>query len=153
MYTFVVVVHIIVCALLVLTVLLQQGKGAEIGAVFGSSEAVFGGAGPATFLNKVTTVLAVIFMVTSLGLTYLAAHRTGGSVMQGVEVSVPAPKAVPGQEKVGGSGVSGPAATNEKKAAADDVSQKPHSSSSGTGQAGSARSAPGDASGGASVPE
>jgi preprotein translocase subunit SecG len=90
MYTFVVVLHIIVCVVLVLSVLLQQGKGAEVGAVFGSSEAVFGSAGPASLLSKITTAVAVVFMVTSLCLTYLAAHHEGGSVMKGVgEVAVP----------------------------------------------------------------
>ncbi len=90
MYTLVVTIHIIVCIILVLTVLLQQGKGAEVGAVFGSSEAMFGSAGPASALNKLTTVVAIIFMITSLGLTYLAAHRTGSSVMESVKVQAPA---------------------------------------------------------------
>ncbi len=148
MYTFVVVVHIIVCALLVLTVLLQQGKGAEIGAVFGSSEAVFGGAGPATFLNKVTTVLAVIFMITSLGLTYLAAHRTGGSVMQGVEVTAPAANVVPGKEKVGPK-VSEPTA-NEEKTTTGAAPEKARSSSVGANQTGGSRSTTGGVPGSAS---
>ncbi len=90
MYTVVVTIHIIVCVILVLTVLLQQGKGAEVGAVFGSSEAMFGSAGPASALNKVTTVVAIVFMITSLALTYLAAHRTGDSVMEGIKVETPA---------------------------------------------------------------
>ncbi len=90
MYTVVVTIHIIVCVILVLTVLLQQGKGAEVGAVFGSSEAMFGSAGPASALNKVTTVVAIIFMITSLVLTYLAAHRTGDSVMEGIKTEAPA---------------------------------------------------------------
>ena len=90
MYTVVVTIHIIVCVILVLTVLLQQGKGAEVGAVFGSSEAMFGSAGPASALNKVTTVVAIIFMLTSLALTYLAAHRTGDSVMEDIKVEAPA---------------------------------------------------------------
>ncbi len=89
MYTVVVTIHIIVCIVLVLTVLLQQGKGAEVGAVFGSSEAMFGSAGPASALNKVTTVVAIIFMITSLALTYLAAHRKGNSIMEGVKVEAP----------------------------------------------------------------
>ena len=90
MYTVIVTIHIIVCIILVLTVLLQQGKGAEVGAVFGSSEAMFGSAGPASALNKVTTVVAIVFMITSLTLTYLAAHRKGDSVMEHVKVEAPA---------------------------------------------------------------
>jgi preprotein translocase subunit SecG len=101
MYTLVVVVHIIVCTVLVLTVLLQHGKGATMGAVFGSSETIFGSAGPATFLSKVTTGTAILFMVTSLTLTYFAAHEVTESVMEDVPVTtqplapeIPAP-AVP----------------------------------------------------------
>ncbi len=90
MFTLLIVLHIIICFLLVVTVLLQQGKGAEIGAVFGSSEALFGSSGPVTFLNKITTVLAALFMVSSLALTYVGAHRGSGSIMQGVVKTAPA---------------------------------------------------------------
>ena len=114
MYSILIVIYVIVCVLLVLTVLLQQGKGAEIGAVFGSSDTIFGSAGPASFLNKITSGLAVLFMVLALVLTYLSAHRVEDSIMQDVEVitvpvttetveTVPAP--VTGVEKpVQGSG-------------------------------------------------
>ena len=96
MFAFILTIHIIVCILMVLIVLLQQGKGAEVGAVFGSSEAIFGATGPTTFLGKMTAVLAVIFMVTSIGLTYLSAHRTAGSVMESVPASRPQqPQAMP----------------------------------------------------------
>jgi preprotein translocase subunit SecG len=87
LYSVLIVVHIITCVLLVLTVLLQQGKGAEIGAVFGSSDTIFGSAGPASFLHKLTTGLAVVFMVSSLVLTYLSAHKVEDSVMQDVQVT------------------------------------------------------------------
>ncbi len=86
MYTLLVTIHIIICIFLVCIVLLQKGKGAEIGAVFGSSEALFGAAGPATFLNKLTTVTAVLFMLTSLGLTYMSAKMSNKSVMDSVQV-------------------------------------------------------------------
>lgn len=89
MYAFVVSLHIVACIVLVLSVLLQQGKGAEVGAVFGSSEAVFGSSGPSSLLSKITTAVAIVFMVTSLSLTYLAAHNDGGSIMKGIE-SAPA---------------------------------------------------------------
>ncbi|OCC14561.1 Preprotein translocase subunit SecG [Dissulfuribacter thermophilus] len=100
MFTVLVIIHTIVCILLVGTVLLQQGKGAEVGAVFGSSEAIFGSTGPTTFLSKMTSVLAVLFMLTSLGLTYLASHRGAASVMQDVSTVAPvkapeAPAALP----------------------------------------------------------
>ena len=58
-----------------------------MGAVFGASETVFGSAGPASFLHKLTSGVAVVFMMTSLGLTYLSAHKGGDSVMQGVSVT------------------------------------------------------------------
>jgi len=67
--------------------LLQQGKGAAIGAVFGSSDTIFGSAGPASLLHKLTTGLAVLFMVSSLVLTYLSAHKVEDSIMQDVEVT------------------------------------------------------------------
>ena len=89
MYTLVIVIHIVICFFLVCSVLLQKGKGAEIGAVFGSSEALFGSTGPITFMNKFTSVVAVLFMITSLTLTYLSAHKGTGSVME--DVAAPAP--------------------------------------------------------------
>ncbi len=95
MFTFLVVIHVIACTVLVITVLLQQGKGAEVGAVFGSSEAIFGSSGPATLLSKVTTVSAVVFMLTSLSLTYLSIHSRGESVMRKVQQAPVAPAQLP----------------------------------------------------------
>ena len=73
MTTFLVVLHVIVAIFLIAVVLLQRGKGAEIGAVFGggASGTVFGGRGAGNFLTKLTTASAVIFMGTSLSLSYL----------------------------------------------------------------------------------
>lgn len=77
------IVHVIVCILLILVVLLQAGKGANMGAVFGgSSQTIFGSSGPGTFLGKMTTAVAVIFMLTSLTLSY-SASRKGSSLMEG----------------------------------------------------------------------
>jgi len=81
--TVVVVLHIIVCISMVLVVLLQSGKGANMGAAFGgSSQTIFGSSGPGTFLGKATTVVAVVFMLTSLWLAYFAAHKSE-SVIRG----------------------------------------------------------------------
>ncbi|MDP2799103.1 MAG: preprotein translocase subunit SecG [Deltaproteobacteria bacterium] len=92
MYTLVVVLHILVCLFLIAIVLLQTGKGADIGAVFGgSSQTLFGSAGPGTFLSKLTAIAAVIFMVTSLGLAYLISHRETASVVKGVQSAPVAP--------------------------------------------------------------
>jgi len=90
MAVFIIIVHVLVCLMLIGIVLLQTGKGADMGAAFGgSSQALFGGAGPAPFLTRVTTIAAVVFMVTSLVLAYFSANLMEGSVMSGVE-SAPA---------------------------------------------------------------
>ena len=83
MQIFVTALHIIVCIILILVILLQAGKGASMGAAFGgSSQTVFGSSGPASFLGKLTTAVAVLFMLTSLTLSYSALHK-GKSVMGG----------------------------------------------------------------------
>ncbi len=73
MNTFLIVLHVLVSFFLIAVVLLQRGKGAEIGAVFGggASSTVFGSRGAGNFLTKLTTASAVIFMSTSLALSYL----------------------------------------------------------------------------------
>ncbi len=103
MLTAVIILHVIVSIFLVIVVLLQAGKGASIGAAFGgaSSQTLFGSAGPATFLAKITAACAVIFMMTSLYLTYMAASRATGTIMKDVPVTkqeaqpVPQPAAAP----------------------------------------------------------
>jgi preprotein translocase subunit SecG len=83
MYIALSIVHVIIASGLILIVLLQSGKGADIGAAFGggSSQTVFGGRGAATFLSKLTTVLAVLFMVMSIALTIVSAQRGTSSVV------------------------------------------------------------------------
>jgi preprotein translocase subunit SecG len=89
------IVHVTVCIILVLVVLLQAGKGANMGAVFGgSSQTIFGSSGPGTFLGKMTTIVAIVFMLTSFSLSYTAS-RKGSSLMEGAarpaaQTSVPA---------------------------------------------------------------
>jgi preprotein translocase subunit SecG len=81
-YIFLIVIHVMVCFLMVGAILLQSGKGAEIGASFGgSSQTVFGSRGPANFLSKFTVVVAAIFMLTSLGLAILAKERAFSSTV------------------------------------------------------------------------
>ena len=79
-------------------VLLQTGKGADMGAAFGggSSQTLFGSTGASTFLSKATTAAAVIFMLTSLALAYISTHRTGESIMTDTAAPVEQP-ASPGQ--------------------------------------------------------
>jgi preprotein translocase subunit SecG len=90
-------VHVIVCVILILVILLQAGKGANMGAAFGgSSQTVFGSSGPAGFLGKMTTVVAILFMLTSLTLSYSAVHK-GKSVMDGASRTGVEKKAEPVQ--------------------------------------------------------
>jgi preprotein translocase subunit SecG len=94
---FIIIIHILVCVLLVLIVLLQRGKGASMGAAFGgSSQTIFGSSGPGTFLGKITTVVALVFMMTSLYLAYFSASK-GRSVMDSAptaaEQTAPQPQA------------------------------------------------------------
>ena len=83
MSIFLIVIHVIVCIALIMIVLLQTGKGADMGAAFGggSSQTLFGSTGAGTFMTKLTTIAAVIFMVTSLGLAYYSTQRTQSSVI------------------------------------------------------------------------
>ena len=87
MITLIIVAHTIVCLFLICIVLLQHGKGADIGASFGgSSQSLFGAEGPMPLLNKITTLAAIVFMGTSITLAYLSAHKSSGSVMSDVKV-------------------------------------------------------------------
>ena len=89
MYTLTVIVHLIVCFLMIAAILLQAGKGAEIGAAFGgSSQTVFGSRGPGTFLSKVTVGAAIIFMLTSLSLALLSKSENTASTV--IDLHTPA---------------------------------------------------------------
>jgi preprotein translocase subunit SecG len=97
MVTLLIVIHVIVCLFLIVIVLLQHGKGADIGATFGgSSQSLFGTEGPLPLLNKITTLAAIIFMLTSVTLAYFSSSTSTGSVMnelkkqQAVKVEKPA---------------------------------------------------------------
>ncbi len=84
-------IHVVACILLILIVLLQSGKGADMGASFGSAsggQAFFGSTGPATVLSKITTGVAVIFMLTSLTLAYTSGHKSTDSIMPEVVAPV-----------------------------------------------------------------
>jgi preprotein translocase subunit SecG len=79
------ILHVSVSIFLIAVVLLQSGKGAEMGASFGSSgsQSVFGAGGGTTFLSKMTTGAAVIFMLTSLTLAYISGNPSSSSLMSG----------------------------------------------------------------------
>ena len=78
MEVFLLIVHVLVGAAVIGLVLLQHGKGADMGAAFGSGSAgsLFGASGSANFLSRTTAILATLFFVTSLGLTYVSTKRT-----------------------------------------------------------------------------
>lgn len=99
MQTVITIIHILSCVFLVLVVLLQTGKGAEMGAVFGgSSSTVFGSSGAGNFLTRLTTATAIIFMLTSLGLTYFSGRQTTATVFDAAPLAEPAPAAPAGQQ-------------------------------------------------------
>lgn len=108
------VLHVLAALCVIGLVLLQHGKGADMGAAFGSGSAgsLFGSSGSANFLSRTTAVMAAVFFLTSLGLTYLSSHRdAGGGVMSTHKEapadpaktipapSVPAPQSAPTDSK------------------------------------------------------
>jgi preprotein translocase subunit SecG len=110
MYALVMTIHIVVCIFLIIVVLLQSGKAADLAGAFGGmgSQTAFGPRGSATLLSKATTISAVLFMVTSLSLSILATRNSGlgTSVLDGATgvTTVPpagkpttAPPVAPGQ--------------------------------------------------------
>ena len=106
------IVHVIVCIALILIILLQTGKGADIGAVFGggSSQTVFGSTGAATFLSKITIGAAVVFMITSIVLTYFS-----GRVAAVKDHSIMTEQSLPiGAPVMPGAGGTAPEATEQK---------------------------------------
>jgi len=86
---FITLIHVIVCLVLIVVVLLQHGKSADIAATFGGmgSQTAFGPRGTATAFSRLTTWCAIIFMITSMSLTYFASRRGGSSIMN----NIPAP--------------------------------------------------------------
>ena len=98
MYIALVIVHVLMCVGLIGIVLLQSGKGADIGSAFGGagSQAVFGSMGTPTILGKITTVVALVFTITSFSLALLGGERSGGSVVrERAGTSAPAAPATP----------------------------------------------------------
>lgn len=95
METFIWVLHILSAVSVIVLVLLQHGKGADMGAAFGSgsSGSLFGASGSANFLSRTTGVLAAVFFITSLGLTYLSSHKIEGAGVMDKAVPAQAPKA------------------------------------------------------------
>jgi preprotein translocase subunit SecG len=102
LFTVVIVVQVISALVIIGLVLLQHGKGADMGAAFGSgaSGSLFGATGSSNFLSKMTAVAATVFFLSTLGLAYIGNHNPGNNigVMQGVNApaqQIPAPAAAP----------------------------------------------------------
>lgn len=105
------VVHVLAAAGVIGLVLLQHGKGADMGAAFGSgaSGSLFGASGAANFLSRTTAILAAVFFVTSMALTYISSHKhVAASVMEGARpeaggTAAGAPAKAPGSAAQGDS--------------------------------------------------
>jgi preprotein translocase subunit SecG len=126
MVSVVVSIHVIVCVSMCIIILLQQGKGADIGAVFGgSSQTVFGASGAGNALTKATWALAIVFFSTSIFLALASARRVTGSIFDQpfssgrasvMPVSKSAPKnAVPGAPAGAGHNPAAPATPSSSK--------------------------------------
>jgi preprotein translocase subunit SecG len=84
MITGLVILHVLICIGLIIGILLQSGKGSDLGAAFGgSSQTLFGSTGAMPFLNKMTAAVAIAFMITSLSLAFIASRAPKSSVMEG----------------------------------------------------------------------
>ena len=117
MFTLVVILHVIVCMLIIAVVLLQAGKGADIGSAFGGSgsQAVFGSMGTPTLLGKITTGVAIVFMLTSFWLAAQGSRRTGSTIMPATQPSAPAPPpAAPAAPAPASPAPAAPAPTGQK---------------------------------------
>jgi len=96
MYTFLIVLHVLMCFVIIGIVLLQAGKGADIGSAFGGAgtQAVFGSMGTPTILGKITGAVAILFAITSFTLAMMAGDRSGSVVREPAAApSAPAPAA------------------------------------------------------------
>jgi preprotein translocase subunit SecG len=105
MITFLIAVHVVICVLLVITVLLQFGKGAEMGAIMGggASQAVFSSSAKGNFMTKLTTALAIGFMVNSIVLTTLKSRESKRSLFDNeAPVAAPLNSDVEALDKKGG---------------------------------------------------
>jgi preprotein translocase subunit SecG len=97
LYYAIATLHVLVCIILVLVVLLQSGKGADLAGAFGggATQTAFGSRGPASFLSKMTTIAAVVFMLTSISLSMITTRTETKSILEttGKHSTAPAKKA------------------------------------------------------------
>ena len=116
MSTFILIVHIIVSLTLIIAILLQSGKSADLAGAFGGmgSQSVFGPRGAATILTKVSTICAILFMITSLGLWILSAQGER-SVVSGEEAPIGQPAGVTEPQKKEGEEKKAPEGTTQQE--------------------------------------
>lgn len=116
-----IVIHVVVCIALIMIVLLQTGKGADMGAAFGggSSQTLFGSRGASTFLSKATTVAAIVFMLTSLTLAYVS----GGKVTKSVVTETQSTQKAPAEQPAQPTQTTPPASTQDNAADSDTKSE------------------------------
>ncbi|MGH8705969.1 MAG: preprotein translocase subunit SecG, partial [Burkholderiales bacterium] len=123
--TLIVVLHVLVAMAIIGLVLLQHGKGADMGSGFGggASGSLFGATGSANFLSRMTAVLATIFFLTSLGLAYVATNKpkSSGGVMDAVKTEQPAPAKPAAQTPAAPADIPQPAAAPTEGSKAKDV--------------------------------
>jgi preprotein translocase subunit SecG len=99
MESLLIAVHYLICFFLIVVILLQAGKGADIGAVFGgASQTLFGSRGPATFLSKMTAVVAIAFLGTSIWLSQISKSKSVESVIDKAPITETAPAQAPAPE-------------------------------------------------------
>ncbi len=97
MYPIILGIHVFICILLIISILLQSGKGSDLGSAFGAgSGSDIMGATPANVMNKITTILVIVFMFTSITLTVLSGNKTGSSITDKIPTTTQqAPKEQP----------------------------------------------------------
>ncbi|MCI4445981.1 MAG: preprotein translocase subunit SecG [Candidatus Aminicenantes bacterium] len=121
MLTLLIIIHVIICVVLILAVMLQSGKAADLAGAFGGvgSQTAFGPRGAQSLLGKITTVCAVLFMITSLGL-WILQGKTSSVVknMPAKETPAAAQTQKPAQEKTAAATTKNPPAKTEQKSEA-----------------------------------
>jgi preprotein translocase subunit SecG len=118
METLLLILHVIAALGIIGLVLLQHGKGADMGAAFGggASGSVFGATGSANFLSRATAVLATVFFMTSMGLTWYYSHKGSAKGVMSTQPAAPAAPAIPATDV--------PVPTPDKPAAGGDSKTK-----------------------------
>ncbi len=139
MFGVIVAIHVLVCLILIGVVLVQQGKGADMGAVFGgSSSTVFGSSGAGNFLTRLTAGCATLFMLTSLSLTYIGARGMTSTVFDSAMPEPPPLEAPAAPDTAGEAPAAAPqpeAAAPEAPAPAAEAAPQPEAAAPAAGSA------------------